>query len=138
MVNMKDYSASEKKKYNLLKDLTLWKSTVVVLDWSFSYSGDVYKLLNSGERKQEFFILSNTGRSVHVDPPVHFRSIIILLKYKYNYENPMKKIETFQKSRQLLEIKECPKSNQYSEHPVSENQMISRIRKQKNNRRWIP
>ena len=77
IVNMKDYSASEKKKQNnLIKDLNLWNLTVVILDWSFSYSGDVYKLLNSGE-KQDFFILSNKFRSVHIDPPIQFRSIIM-------------------------------------------------------------
>ena len=154
IVNMKDYSASEKKKQNnLIKDLNLWNLTVVILDWSFSYSGDVYKLLNSGE-KQDFFILSNNFRSVHVDPPIQFRSIImeftpnvqenspflstrIIMLTKY-FKNSKKINEVSQQSRQLLEVKDRPKSTQYSENSVSENQMISRVRQQKNNRRWIP
>ena len=151
---MKDYSVSEKKKHNnLLKDLNLWNLTVVVLDWSFSYSGDVYKLLKSGG-KQDFFILSNNFGLVHIDPPKQLRSIImeftpnfqenspflstrIIMLPKY-FKNSMKMNEASQQSRQLLEVKDCPKSTQYSENPVSENQMISRVRQQKNNRRWIP
>ena len=154
IVNMKDYSASEKKKQNnLIKDLNLWNLTVVILDWSFSYSGDVYKLLNSGE-KQDFFILSNKFRSVHIDPPIQFRSIImeftpnvqenspflstrIIMLTKY-FKNSKKINEVSQQSRQLLEVKDRPKSTQYSENSVSENQMISRVLQQKNNRRWIP
>ena len=153
---MKDYSASEKKKQNnLIKDLNLWNLTVVILDWSFSYSGDVYELLNSGE-KQDFFILSNNfTRSVHIDPPIQFRSIImeftpnvqenspflstrIIMLPKY-FKNSIKINEVSQQSRQLnLEVKDRPKSTQYSETSISENQMISRVRLQKNNRRWIP
>ena len=154
IVNMKDYSASEKKKQNnLIKDLNLWNLTVVILDWSFSYSGDVYKLLNSGE-KQDFFILSNKFRSVHIDPPIQFRSVImeftpnvqenspflstrIIMLPKY-FKNSKKINEVSQQSRQLLEVKDRPKSTQYSENSVSENQMISRVLQQKNNRRWIP
>ena len=155
IVNMKDYSASEKKKQNnLIKDLNLWNLTVVILDWSFSYSGDVYNLLKSGG-KQEFFILSNNvSRSVHIDPPIQFRSIImeftpnvqenspflstrIIMLPKY-FKNSMKINEASQQSGHLLEVKDRLKSTQYSETPVSENQMISRVRQQKNNRRWIP
>ena len=155
IVNMKDYSASEKKKQNnLIKDLNLWNLTVVILDWSFSYSGDVYKLLKSGG-KQEFFILSkNVSRSVQIDPPIQFQSIImeftpnvhenspflstrIIMLPKY-FKNSLKLNEASQQSRQLLEVKDRLKSTQYSETPVSENQNISRVRQQKNNRRWIP
>ena len=79
IVNMKEYNASEKKEQNnLIKELNLWNLTLVILDWSFSYYGDVYKFLNSGE-KRDFFILSNNLRSVHIDPDplIKFRSIIM-------------------------------------------------------------